>query len=162
MTTYTENYKEILKNAVNSNREYHQENNSLVMRRRKRRCFFGCKVKTKIDQDILNYDYQTRYAKLIVSWIREGLKNNEDVSKNYERLLDFYEDEINYKPKTKEKNNVVELPIQEKEDDTLDWVKEVEEREKFYTEFENDEEEINTLDVIHDYKPSDKSLELPF
>ena len=77
------------------------------------------KSNIEIDEKILNYDYKADYAKLIVSWIREGLKNNEDVSANYEKLLKFYNDEINYKPK---ENNVVELPKQEeeKEDDTLD------------------------------------------
>jgi len=36
VTTYTENYSAILQNAVNSNREYHQENNSVVMQKKKR------------------------------------------------------------------------------------------------------------------------------
>ena len=31
---------------------------------------------------------------------------------------------------------------EEKEDNSLDWVKEVEEREKFYTQLENDEEKV--------------------
>jgi len=165
VTTYTENYSEILKNAVNSNREYHQENNSVVMQKKKENKpktdnYLPAKAnKIEIDEAILNYNYKADYAKLIVSWIREGLKNNEDVSANYEKLLKFYNDEINYKPK---ENNVVELPKQEeeKEDDTLDWIKEVEEKEKFYTEFENDEEE-SILDVFNQYRDYQK-YDLPF
>ncbi len=162
VTTYTKNYSEILKNAVNSNREYHQENNSVVMQKRKREDTYSvAKVsKIEIDDKIINYNYKADYAKLIVSWIREGLKNNEDVSANYEKLLKFYNDEINYKPK---ENNVVELPKQEeeKEDDTLDWIKEVEEREKFYSEFENNKEEKTILDVFNQYRDYQK-YELPF
>jgi translation initiation factor IF-3 len=46
----------------------------MVMQKKKKEDTYSvAKVKeTKIDQDILNYDYQTRYAKLIVSWIKEG------------------------------------------------------------------------------------------
>lgn len=180
VTTYTENYREILENAVNSNREYHENNNSLVMQKKKKEdvSIPAEENNIEIDEKVLNFDYQNDFSLMKLKHVKMGLEgkfDKEHTFQLYENLKKCYDEEIEYREKVRKTEehrktlNVSSLPIQiqkkKKEDDTLDWVKEVEEREKFYAEFENNKEEKTILDVLNenkDYKPSDKSLELPF
>lgn len=177
VTTYTKNYKEILESAVNINREYHEENNSIVMQKKKKEDLSIAKEEIEeksnieIDEKILNFDYENDYAQMILKHLKKGLKNNEDVSSIYERLKRCYEEEVEHKERvraTKEKrsllqenNNSIVMQKKKKEDNSLDWVKEVEEREKFYSEFENNKEEKTILEVLNENKDCEK-YELPF
>ena len=100
MWLHTPNYKDILTNAIEGNKEYHKDNNSAVIPKKEKATRNGVlvaggktscstnnyttdgnKSQIQFDDKILNYEYNSDFAKLIVSWIKEGLRNNEDVSK---------------------------------------------------------------------------------
>lgn len=176
VTTYTENYREILQNAVNSNREYHENNNSIVMQKKKKEdvSIPAEENNIEIDEKVLNFDYQNDFSLMKLKHVKMGLEgkfDKEHTFQLYEELKKCYDEEIEYREKVRKTEehrktlNVSSLPIQiqkkEKEDDTLDWLKEVEEKEKFYAEFENNKEEKTILEVLNENKDCEK-YELPF